>query len=75
MEIKRETYKAKYTHITKTYSPKYIIITVWPDISDEENERRMARIRKSAVRLVLASDQATRKAKREEAKQLEKERT
>jgi hypothetical protein len=64
MEIKKETYKAKYTHITKTYSPKCIMTIVWPDISDEENERRMERIRKSAVKLVLAADRARAEAKR-----------
>ena len=75
MEIKKELYKAKYTHITIKHTPKYTIQANWPDISDEENERRMKRIRESAVRLVLAADRANRKKKSEEAKRLEKERT
>ena len=64
MKIIKETYKAKYTHITIKHTPKYTIQVNWPDISNEENERRMERIRKSAVKLVLAADRARAEAKR-----------
>ena len=44
----------------------YIIEVNWPDITDEENARRMKRIRKSAVRLVLAADKVMREKNKKE---------
>ena len=73
--MKKGMEKDKYIE-GETYIDKYgnKITVRWPDISEEENQRRMKRIRESAVRLVLAADRARAEAKREEVKRLEKER-
>ena len=52
---------------TKTYTyPDAIIRVHFPDISDEENERRMKRIKKSAAELVKEKIKLERKRKERE---------
>ena len=72
MEKEKDKYLEEKPHINEKGNK----ITIrWPDISKEENQRRIEAFKKATVKFVLAADRARAEAKREEVKRLEKERT
>ena len=74
--MKRGLEKDKCIQRETHFDKKGNKITIcWPDISEEENQRRIEAFKKATVKFVLAADRARAEVKREEAKRHEKERT